>query len=321
MTTKNKSNKKQQTTKSEPLVLERTFNAPIARVWKAITNKDDMKEWSFDIKEFKPEAGFEFEFYGEKDGVKYFHRCKIAEVIPEKKLAYSWRYEGHEGNSMVTFELFAEGNKTRLRLTHEGLETFPQTPAFAKSNFVEGWTALIGENLKLFVETPPNAADREFVITRIFDAPRELVWKSWTDPKKVAQWWGPHNFTTPVCEMDVRPGGAYRFVMRGPDGSEFPLKGVYLEIVEPERLVTTNDHSELPPEWHDSVNPNRDKTKKPGLEAIQTVTFEKLGNKTKLTIRTRFESAAIRDAMVKHGMNEGWSQSLERLAKCVAPLS
>jgi uncharacterized protein YndB with AHSA1/START domain len=140
-------------TKPSPLVIERTFNAPIAKVWKAITNKNDMKKWSFEIKEFKAKVGFEFQFYGEKDGAKYFHRCKITEVIPRKRLAYSWRYDGHEGNSLVTFELFAEGGKTRLKLTHEGLESFPKTPPFARKNFTEGWTCLIGTNLKEHVET------------------------------------------------------------------------------------------------------------------------------------------------------------------------
>ena len=139
--------------RSEPLIIERTFNASIATVWKALTNKEAMKEWSFDINEFKPELGFEFQFYGEKDGVKYFHHCKITEVIPNKKLVYSWRYEGYEGNSHVTFELSAEGSKTRLKLTHEGLESFPKIPAFARTNFMEGWTQIIGSSLKEFVET------------------------------------------------------------------------------------------------------------------------------------------------------------------------
>src|SRR5579864_2222874 len=100
----------------------------------------------------------------------------------------------------------------------------------------------------------------ELVITRVFHAPPEVVFKAWTDPKQMAQWWGPHKFTNPVCEMDVRPGGAWRIVMRGPDGSLHPAKGVYREIVEPERLVMTVNHSELPDEWHDMVNPNRDKS-------------------------------------------------------------
>jgi uncharacterized protein YndB with AHSA1/START domain len=133
-------------------VIERTLNAPVSRVWKALTNKEDIKQWSFEMKEFKPQKGFEFQFYGEKDGFKYDHRCKIIEAIPEKKLSYTWRYEGFEGNSLVTIELFAEGNKTRLKLTHEGLETFPKTTDFAKENFVAGWTMIIGENLKKFVE-------------------------------------------------------------------------------------------------------------------------------------------------------------------------
>src|SRR5437868_2842338 len=77
------------------------------------------------------------------------------------------------------------------------------------------------------------SAEHDFVITRVFDAPRSLVFKAWTDPQHMAQWWGPHGFTIPVCEMDVRPDGAYRIVMRGADGVDYPLKGVYHEIAEP----------------------------------------------------------------------------------------
>jgi uncharacterized protein YndB with AHSA1/START domain len=139
-------------TYEEPLVIERTFNAPIALVWKALTSKKDMAQWYFDLNEFKPEAGFEFQFSAEDKGVKYLHHCKVTEMIPCKKLAYSWRYEGYAGNSLVIFELFAEGDQTRLKLTHEGLETFPKIPAFARANFTQGWTSLLGESLKQFVE-------------------------------------------------------------------------------------------------------------------------------------------------------------------------
>lgn len=163
------------------------------------------------------------------------------------------------------------------------------------------------------------SADGDFVITRVFDAPRALVFRAWTDPKHMARWWGPHGFTSPVCELDVRPGGAWRIVMRGPDGAEHPAKGVYREVVAPERLVMTINHSELSDEWHDLVNPNRDKAKgKPALEALTTVTFEEYGGKTTLTIRLRFESAAVRDALLKLGMSQGWAQSLERLTDVLA---
>jgi uncharacterized protein YndB with AHSA1/START domain len=133
-------------------VIERTFNAPVARVWKAFTDVEEMRQWYFDLKEFKPEVGFEFEFTVEHKGMEYHHLCKITEVIPQKKLAHTWRYKGHPGDSLVTIEMFADGDKTRLKLTHEGLETFPQTPAFARKNFEEGWTQIIGSSLKEFVE-------------------------------------------------------------------------------------------------------------------------------------------------------------------------
>jgi uncharacterized protein YndB with AHSA1/START domain len=139
---------------AEAVVIERTFSAPLRRVWKALTDVEEMREWYFDLKEFKPEVGFEFEFSVEHEGMKYCHLCKINEVIPQKKLAYTWRYKGHEGDSLVTFELFADGdNKTRLTLTHEGLETFPKTPSFARKRFMEGWTQIIGSSLKEFVES------------------------------------------------------------------------------------------------------------------------------------------------------------------------
>jgi uncharacterized protein YndB with AHSA1/START domain len=137
---------------NKPLVIERTFNAPAPRVWKALTDVEEMRQWYFDLKEFKPEVGFEFEFTVEHEGMKYRHLCKITEVIPQKTLAYTWRYKGHEGDSLVTFELFAHGDKTQLTLTHEGLETFPKLPGFARKNFMAGWTAIIGSSLKEFVE-------------------------------------------------------------------------------------------------------------------------------------------------------------------------
>lgn len=135
-----------------PVIVERTFNAPVGRVWQALTDVEQMRQWYFDLKEFKPEAGFEFEFTVEHEGTKYHHLCKVSEAVPQKRIAYTWRYKGHEGDSLVTFELFAEGDKTRLKLTHEGLETFPKTPAFARKNFEAGWTEIVGSSLKKFLE-------------------------------------------------------------------------------------------------------------------------------------------------------------------------
>ncbi|HEX4851821.1 MAG TPA: SRPBCC domain-containing protein, partial [Puia sp.] len=122
---------------TKPYVLERTFDASVSNVWKALTQKELMKKWYFDLAEFKAEVGFEFTFKGGALPTVYTHFCKVIEVIFEKKLSYTWRYDGFTGNSIVTFELFPEGKKTKLRLTHAGLETFPYDHPgfFARENF------------------------------------------------------------------------------------------------------------------------------------------------------------------------------------------
>jgi uncharacterized protein YndB with AHSA1/START domain len=138
---------------NEPFVIERTYNAPIAKVWKAITDREQMKQWYFDIAEFKAETGFKFQFSGKgSKGEQYLHLCEVKEVVPNKKLSYSWTYDNYEGYSVVTFELFDEGGGTRLKLTHEGLESFPALPDFARESFAAGWTQIIGTSLKDYVE-------------------------------------------------------------------------------------------------------------------------------------------------------------------------
>jgi uncharacterized protein YndB with AHSA1/START domain len=137
---------------AEAIVVERIYDAPVGRVWAALTDANEMRQWYFDLKEFKPEIGFEFDFVVEHEGNSYHHLCKVREVIPQKKIAYTWRYKGQPGDSLVTFELFPEGDKTRLQLTHTGIETFPKTPAYERKNFEDGWTAIIGSDLKQFVE-------------------------------------------------------------------------------------------------------------------------------------------------------------------------
>jgi uncharacterized protein YndB with AHSA1/START domain len=141
----------------EAIVMERTLNASVARVWKALTDVDQMRQWYFDLKEFRPQVGFEFEFVVEHEGNTYHHLCRVTDVVPEKKIAYTWRYKGEPGDSLVTFELAPEDDKTRLKLTHTGIETFPKTPAYARKNFEAGWTAIIGSDLKEFVEKKQKA--------------------------------------------------------------------------------------------------------------------------------------------------------------------
>jgi uncharacterized protein YndB with AHSA1/START domain len=142
-------------TTSDPIIKEVLLDAPVEKVWNAITDKEDMKKWYFDIAAFKPEVGFTFTFYGEKDGRKFVHLCTIKEVEINKKLSHTWTYQGVDGETMVHFELYPQGKQTRLRLTHEGLENLPQTEDFAKDNFEKGWTYIIETSLKNFF-TPQN---------------------------------------------------------------------------------------------------------------------------------------------------------------------
>ena len=147
-------------------------------------------------------------------------------------------------------------------------------------------------------------SDREIVITRIFNAPRELVFKAWTEAKHIEQWWGPEGFTTRVTEMDLRPGGQWCYVMISPDGTEYPAQGVFREIVPPERLVTSDEFGE-------GIEKVLDVDLPQGM--VMTVLFEDLDGKTKLTIQIVHESADDRRKHEEMGVVPGWNSSLDCL--------
>ena len=137
----------------KPIVVERLFDAPASKVWKAITDKYEMKKWYFDLAEFKAELGFTFQFAGGPPDKQYLHLCEITEVVPEKKLTHSWQYDGYTGNSFVSFELFEQQDKTLLQLIHKGIETFPsENKDFAIANFEQGWNEIIHTSLKNYLD-------------------------------------------------------------------------------------------------------------------------------------------------------------------------
>lgn len=282
-----------------PLVVERTFQASVSQVWKALTNVEALRQWYFDLTEFRAEEGFEFSFTVEDKGVRYCHRCRVTEVQPPSRLAYTWRYEGYEGDSLVTFELFPEGTKTRVKLTHSGLETFPKLPAFAPSCFDQGWNHLLGISLKNYLET--GESDCAIVVTREFNAARELVWEAMTNPRHVVNWWGPHGFTTTVEVMDFRVGGVWKHVMHGPNGTDYPNKSIFLEIVPLERVVYSHAGG---------------RQGGPGHSFVAYWTFESLGpERSRLTMRLVFRTPEDRDLVIERfNAQEGGKQTLQRLA-------
>lgn len=136
-----------------PVVVERVLDAPSHKVWQALTDNTQMKQWYFQLQEFRPEVGFEFRFLAGPPDKEYLHICTITDVIPEKKLAYTWRYEGIPGQSHVSFDLTPEGDKTKVTITHTGLETFvTDDPNFRRESFNQGWNHILGISLKDFVE-------------------------------------------------------------------------------------------------------------------------------------------------------------------------
>jgi uncharacterized protein YndB with AHSA1/START domain len=142
---------------------------------------------------------------------------------------------------------------------------------------------------------------QEIVMTRVFDAPRELLFKAFTDPELFAKWWGPRRLTNDIDRMDVRPGGSWRVVQRDDAGHEFPFHGVYHDVVSPQRIVQTFEFEGAP-----------------GHVLLQTATFEDLEGSTRLTMKSIFESTEDRDGMVQHGMESGAIESMERLAELLA---
>lgn len=144
---------------------------------------------------------------------------------------------------------------------------------------------------------------QEIVITRVYDAPRDLVFKTVTNPKLIPRWWGPKRYTTTVDKMEVRPGGVWRFIQRGTDGRGFAFRGVYHSATSPEALVYTFEFEEMP-----------------GHVLLETVTFEEQDGRTKMTVRDVFQTVEDRDGMLKSGMEEGASETTDRFAKLLKVL-
>ena len=313
------------------ILLSRTFDAPRELVWQAMTDPQHVIHWwgprgfttTIETMDVRPGGVWSHIMRG-PDGTEYQNHSVFTEVVKPERISFA-QGGGTKGKSDIqfqatwTFDTVDEGKtKVTIRMV------FPS--AAARDLVVREYGAIEGgkqclERLGKQLEKTGSNPDRAILITRTFNAPRDLVWQAWTDPKHMAQWWGPRGFTNPVCEMDVQPGGIWRIVMRSPEGVDYAMKSVFVKVEPPERLVYVMDCSDHPIEWHDLVNPNRDKSQKPRLECVQTVTFEDIGGKTKLTIRMDLESASIRDAMVKMGANQGWSGSLDKLAERLSQIA
>jgi uncharacterized protein YndB with AHSA1/START domain len=310
------------------IITTRLFEAPRELVWRAYTESGQVEPWWGPVgfttttqqMDVRPGGLWRHTMHG-PDGRDYPNRVAYTRVEPPALLA--WAHDDDNGSHIdsapwfhvtVTFE--ALGDRTLVTMRHifaSGAARDANIEAFGSVQGAIDTT----DRLAGYLVTMPGACD--FIISREYDAPREHVWQAWTDPLRLARWWGPAIFTNTVCEVDLRVGGRYRIMMSGPypgpQVTNYPVDGTYLEVVEPKRLMMTMDCAGHPSAWHDQVKPDRSaEERNPAGTMLQTVSFEALqAQRTRLTIRIRMVSAEILASMQRIGMSEGWSESLDRL--------
>jgi uncharacterized protein YndB with AHSA1/START domain len=279
------------------IVITRVFDAPRHLVFEAFMDPVHIGSWwgpkgfttTTHQMDFRPGGIWRHTMHG-PDGTDYENENVYVEIAKPERLVYDHVSEPRH-RTTITFE--NEGGKTRLTFRMVFPTAADRGRTVTKHGAIEG-----GKQMMERLAT--RLAYRDLVVTRVFDAPRALVFAAWTDPARLQQWWGPERFTNPVCEFDARPGGAIRIHMRGPDGTVYPMTGVVREIVPPELLAFT-------------CTP-LDANGEAMFETTNMVTFEEHQGKTKLTLRISVTMALEQAAPYLAGMAPGWTQSLDRLA-------
>ena len=264
------------------IVLTRTFDAPRALVWRAWTEPEQLMRWWGPQGFTSPVCKVDLRVGGSylfcmrsPDGKDYWSTGVYREIVEPQRIVCTDSFADEKGNEvpasyygmpgdwpqelLVTITLEELQGRTRLTLEHVGLPEGEHSRLAA-----EGWNGSFDKMAAALERTTRYTlrGDREIVMTRVFDAPRERLFQAYTDPKLIPRWWGPARYTTAVDRMDLRPGGTWRYVHRGADGSEYAFRGEYREIVPPERLVSTFEFEGLP-----------------GHVSVDTASFEDLGEK------------------------------------------
>ncbi len=287
-------------TSDREILIERWFDAPRELVWSAWTDPKHVDKWwgpngfrnQTHSMDFKVGGTWRYTMHG-PDGKAWPNWIRFTEIKQPERLAYEHGGEENEPahfSTVVTFT--AQGNRTKIAM----LSIFPSAEACAavkKFGAVAGGEQTLARLAGFLPFLADGTAENAMVLSRLFDAPVGLVFEAWSTPQALMRWWGPKGFTTPVCEVDFRVGGAYRMAMRDGEGRMYPFHGSYREIVTNKKIVLHAIIDHLP-----------------NVEVVTTVTFEDVNGKTLLTVRQDWPSD---DAAAK-GQTEGWSGSLEKLA-------
>jgi uncharacterized protein YndB with AHSA1/START domain len=304
-------NHRESDTSKRELVVARTFNAPRELVFQAWTDPRRVAHWwgprgfttTTSEMTVSPGGTWRFVMHG-PDGRDYPNRIIYREVVRPERLVYS--HDGDDEKNPVQFEVTVtfedDGGKTRLTLRSLFPTAEMRDMVVREYGAEEGGKQTLerfGEYLST-ISAEKNSPVKEVAFTRVLNAPRELVFQAWTDPRHLAKWWGPHHFTNPVCEADARPGGRILIHMQGPDGTVHPMTGEYREIDEPKKVVF---FSAVPNDKGGAL-----------FEVLTTVTLtEAEGGKTRLDLLARVLYAQPEAFPALSGMEEGWKQTLERL--------
>ncbi len=307
-------------TADREIVTTRVINAPRAMVYAAFTDAEHIGEWwgpngfttTVHWMDVRPGGSWRYVMHG-PDGTDYDNHMAYLDVVENECIA-GWI--GAFPNDPNAFHFTAtftdEGEKTRLTM-HTVFSSPEKLQEVMKFGAVEG----ANQNLArcdAYMAMTYDVTEREIALARNIDAPRTLVYRAFTDAEHLAKWFGPHGFTN-ECTIDPRVGGNLRLVMIAPDGVRYPIDGVYLEIVEPARIVCTWTLFGHPPAWHTMLNDAMAAIGggKPTLHSVVTFTFAEQRGQTLLTIKSTFDSVAERNAFASMGMNDGWNQSLGKL--------
>jgi uncharacterized protein YndB with AHSA1/START domain len=311
------------------LTVTRVLDAPRENAWKAWTDPEIVKQW-WGPKDFTaPHISIDFRVGGRfvycmrgagPDGAvkDYWNTGEHREIVPMKKIVMTMSFADEQGRPVpashyglpgkwpkeilltVTFEDI-KSQKIKLTVQEAGIPR--EVAELARL----GWEQQLDKFADILVissgrtRTIAEPGKQEIVIRRVYDAPRGLVFRAYTDPALIPLWWGPRRFATIVDKLDARPGGLWRFLNRDADGKEYAFHGVYHEVAAPERIVATFEFEGAP-----------------GHVSLETLRLEESGGRTMLTNISVFQSVADRDEMLKGGMEEGAAETMDRLAELLA---
>ena len=302
------------------LLVTRVFDAPVSLVYRVWTEPEHVVHWWMPV-DFLPPivenmdvrvgGGWRIQM-PHPSGMVCTAYGVYREVVRDKRLAWddfcdeNGKYF-HKAHVTVDFEQLS-ASKTRVTLRAHLEEVPGRDPRFTLEFMEKGWVGGWKDNLGLLDGYLPKAAastaGRELVLERVYDAPRELVYKVWTDPRHVVHWWGPNGFTTTNHSMEVKVGGMWRYTMHGPDGTDYPNRMTFLVVEPNKRLVYDHGDDENPRMFQASAS------------------FDDLGGKTRLTLRLVFDTAEQRNETVeKAGAIEGGKQTLARLAEYISKMN